>query len=96
MSDMMEKIAAGMNAKLDGGGIEKSIGLAIDGEGRVLIDESGARVCDDDAACNITMSSKTFEGLLNGKVNPMTAVMLGKIKIKGDMSAAMTLSKLLG
>lgn len=96
MSDMMQKIAEGMNAKLAGGGLEKSIGLAIDGAGRVLVDQDGARVSDDPADCEISMKQKTFEGLLSGKVNPMTATMLGKIKLRGDMSAAMSLSKLLG
>lgn len=96
MSEIMEKIAAGMNAKLDGQGLEKSIALEITGEGRVVADGTGARVSDDPADCEVRMKTETFEGLLKGKVNPMTAVMLGKIKVKGDMTAAMGLSKLLG
>lgn len=96
MSDMLTKIAEGMNAKLDGEGLSPSIGLDIDGLGRIFVGDQGAIIGDTDADCEISMKTKTFEGLLSGKVNPMTAVMLGKIKIRGDMKAAMSLSKLLG
>lgn len=96
MSEMLEKIAAKMNEKLDGRGLEKSIALTITGEGRVLADADGARISDDPADCEVRMKAGTLEGLVKGKVNPMTAVMLGKIKVSGDMSAAMSLGKLLG
>lgn len=96
MSDLMQEIANGMNARLDGGGIATSIGLSITDQGRVLVDTAGARVSEDPADCEISMKQKTFEGLVSGKVNPMTATMMGKIKLRGDMSAALSLSKLLG
>jgi putative sterol carrier protein len=34
--------------------------------------------------------------LLSGKLNPMTAFALGKIKVSGDMSVALKLSQLVG
>ena len=48
-----------------------------------------------DADCMITTSMDTFLKLKNGDLNPMMAMMTGKIKIKGDMSIAMKLQSLL-
>jgi putative sterol carrier protein len=48
-----------------------------------------------DADCTIITTMDTLEGLRKGDVNPMMAVMTGKIKIKGDMSVAMQLQSLL-
>lgn len=50
---------------------------------------------DKDAECMISTSMKTFLGLKSGDINPMMAMMTGKIKIKGDMSIAMKLQSLL-
>jgi len=50
---------------------------------------------DKDADCTITTSLETLMGLQSGDVNPMMAVMSGKIKIKGDMGLAMKLQTLL-
>lgn len=50
---------------------------------------------DKDADCTIITTIDTLEGLRSGNVNPMMAVMTGKIKIKGDMGVAMQLQSLL-
>jgi putative sterol carrier protein len=42
----------------------------------------------------ITMSSKDYLDLVNGKLNGQMAFMSGKLKIKGDMSLAMKLQNL--
>jgi putative sterol carrier protein len=47
-----------------------------------------------DADVTITTSAETFEKIRNGEQNPTTAYMTGKLKIKGDMGAAMKLQKL--
>lgn len=95
MSDMITTVIDQMNRRMGDERPAKSIALEIEGEGRILVDEAGARASDDPAACDVRMSVKTFEGLVAGKVNPMTAVMTRKIKVSGDMTAAMGLSKLL-
>jgi len=51
---------------------------------------------DNEADCTISTSMDTLLGLQSGDVNPMMAVMSGKIKIKGDMSLAMKLQSLVG
>ncbi len=66
-------------------------------EGVVMIDESG-KVSNEDkeADCTISTSLSDLQKIISGDLNPMSAVMFGKIKIKGDMSVAMKLQSLMG
>lgn len=48
-----------------------------------------------DADCTIAATEENFTALLQGDLNPMMAVMTGKVKISGDMSVAMKLQNLL-
>lgn len=50
---------------------------------------------DKEASCTITTSKETMIALKNGDLNPMMAVMGGKVKISGDMGLAMKLQSLL-
>lgn len=50
---------------------------------------------DNEADCTITTTIETLEGIRNGSINPMMAMMGGKVKIKGDMGLAMQLQSLL-
>lgn len=50
---------------------------------------------DKEADCVITTSMATMKDLLSGNSNPMMAVMMGKVKIKGDMGVAMKVQSLL-
>ena len=69
-------------------------------EGAVFIDLNGASPqisnADSDADCTIVTSIETMEQLRSGSLNPMLAIMSGKIKVKGDMSVAMKLQSMLG
>ena len=51
---------------------------------------------DNEADCTITTSAATLLELQSGDLNPMMAVMGGKIKIGGDMGLAMKVQSLLG
>ena len=48
----------------------------------------------DGADCTISTSQEVFEKIIAGEQNPTSAYMTGKLKIKGDMGAAMKLQKL--
>lgn len=63
----------------------------IDGTG----DQNVISTEDKEADCTITMGVDTLLKLKSGDLNPMMAVMTGKIKIKGDMGMAMKLQSLL-
>ena len=58
-------------------------------DGSLAVAEGGG-----DADATITTSGETFEKIVAGEQNPTTAYMTGKLKIKGDLGAAMKLQKL--
>ena len=58
-------------------------------DGNLTVAEGGG-----EADATITASGETFQKIVAGEQNPTTAYMTGKLKIKGDMGAAMKLQKL--
>jgi putative sterol carrier protein len=58
-------------------------------DGAVTVDEG-----DTGGDCKISTAAETFEKVVAGEQNPTAAYMSGKLKIKGDMGAAMKLQKL--
>ncbi len=64
--------------------------LYIDGTG----DTNVVTAEDKDADCQVDVGFDDFMSLIKGELNPMAAVMGGKIKIKGDMGVAMKLQSL--
>jgi putative sterol carrier protein len=59
-------------------------------DGIVAVDEG-----DTGGECTISASEDTFERIVDGKQNPLTAYMTGKLKVSGDVSAALKLKTLL-
>lgn len=78
--------------------MDLSIKLNLKGDGIIHVDSKGATnvVSNEDlpADCTITISPDNFQKLVDGKLNPMMAMMTGKLKIDGDMSVAMKLQSL--
>jgi putative sterol carrier protein len=70
----------------------------VDGAGTWLVDVNDGKLTvtegGNEADTTISMSEDNFEQLVSGDLNPTTAYMTGKLKVKGDMSAAMKLQKL--
>ena len=68
-------------------------------EGSVTIDGTGEKTMihqdGGDADCTIVTKLEHLDKLRKGELNPMTAMMTGKLKIKGDMGLAMKLKDLL-
>jgi len=93
MSKVVEAAVAALDEKAKG--FDGTAKFVIEGEGSVYIDETGARAGDDEAEVTLTASRETFEGLLNGEVNPTTAFMTGKLRVDGSMGTAMKLGALL-
>ena len=58
-------------------------------DGTVTVSEGGG-----DADVTIATSQETFQKIIAGEQNPTSAYMTGKLKIKGDMGAALKLQKL--
>lgn len=74
------------------GQIDATLKLKLD-EGIIYVDGTGPTPVvdnvDREADCTIITSSETLYKMKSGKLNPMMAVMTGKVKIKGDMGVAM-------
>ncbi len=71
-------------------GLGKSLKFDLKGDGVILID--GGSVTNEDKPADLTMtiSRDNLVALGAGKLDPMTAVMTGKLKLS-DMAAAMAL-----
>jgi putative sterol carrier protein len=93
---------AGLESKADASklaGMSNSYLFEIEGEGQwfVSVDDGKLSVAEGgsgDPDATISTTSETFEKIVAGEQNPTTAYMTGKLKIKGDMGAAMKLQKL--
>ena len=79
-------------------GMTNSYLFDIDGEGqwRVVVQDGHLNVTEGggDADATISTSSEVFDKIVAGEQNATVAYMSGKLKIKGDMGAAMKLQKL--
>jgi len=80
------------------GGMNNSYLFDIDGAGKwtVRVEDGKVSVTEggEDADAVISASEATFEKIVSGEQNPTSAYMTGKLKVKGDMGAAMKLQKL--
>jgi putative sterol carrier protein len=79
-------------------GMTNSYLFDIEGEGQwlVTVDDGSIGVTEGggEADATIETGAETFQKIVAGEQNPTTAYMTGKLKIKGDMGAAMKLQKL--
>jgi putative sterol carrier protein len=79
-------------------GMNNSYLFDIDGAGtwKVDVQDGSVNVTEGsgDADVTISTSEETFEKMVSGEQNPTSAYMTGKLKVKGDMGAAMKLQKL--
>jgi putative sterol carrier protein len=79
-------------------GMRNSYVFDIEGAGTwtVNVDDGKVTVSEgvSDADCTITTSEETFQRIAAGEKSPTTAYMTGKLKVKGDIGAAMKLQKL--
>ena len=80
-------------------GVNKTYVFDISGAGvwTVTVTDGGVEVTEGDTGgsdVTISSSAENFERILSGEQKAERAYMTGKIKIKGDMGAAMKLQKL--
>ena len=79
-------------------GMNNSYLFDIEGAGQWKVDvrDGAVNVTEGagDADVTITTSEDTFNQIAAGELNPTSAYMTGKLKVKGDMGAAMKLQKL--
>ena len=76
-------------------GLGKTLKLDLRGEGCIFLDGSAVSNEDRDADCTLALSKDDFEDLARGRLDPATAMMRGRLKVRGDMMVAMKLPGLL-
>ena len=76
-----------------------TVKFVVDGDKIVYVDASQQPPHlsreDKPADCTVRISGQTFKDIITGNASAMTAFMLGKIKIEGNMGIAMAISKIL-
>lgn len=95
MSDIVAKAVEKLNERLSGG-FDGSAKFDIDGEGSIIVDDTGARAGDDPADVTLSADTDTFIEILDGSLNPTAAFMSGRLRVDGDMGQAMKLGSALG
>lgn len=90
-----DEIAKEMDKRLSGSGFDRAVKIDLGADGSIMIDGENVSTNGGDADCTISMSKEDFEALAAGDLNPTAAFMQGKMKVDGDMSAAMALSQVL-
>jgi putative sterol carrier protein len=76
-------------------GLAKSLKLDFKGEGFIHVD--GRTVTNDDAPadCTVVIAREDLVAMAKGELDPMAAMLRGKLKIQGDMGVAMQLQSML-
>ncbi len=95
MSEIITRAITALSERLSDG-FEGTAKFEITGEGSIMVDEDGVREGDDEADVTMIASAETFQGIIEGDVNPTMAFMTGKLKVEGNMGMAMKLGAALG
>jgi putative sterol carrier protein len=88
LAELTEKVRGHFQA--GGAGLDRSVRLDLRGEGVIRVEGTEVSNTPDPADLVISVSRKDLEALGRGDLNPMTAVIMGRLKVS-DMGLAMSL-----
>lgn len=91
LADILPKLQQALETRSFDGSLKFDCGE----DGVIVLADGTATDQDQSTDCTLKLSEENLSKLLIGKLNPMTAVMLGKIKISGNPAVAMKLAELL-
>lgn len=95
MSERLQTAAEALRVKMEGSGFRGSVRFDVADEGVIRVEDEQVSTQDAAADCTISASMDTFQELFQGDLDPTSAFMTGKIRIDGDMGAAMRLAQVL-
>ena len=95
MSTSLREIAEMIAPHLAASANERSLKFDCGDDGIMVLDRKEVAMEDRAADCTIKLSLENLKKLLKGELNPMTGVMLGKLKVTGNPTAAMEMAKYL-
>jgi putative sterol carrier protein len=96
----LQEVAAAMTERVSGkaplGGTLK---FDMGEDGSIFIDGDGSSNTvtankNDPARCTITMTADDFKELIQGRLQPTSAFMQGRMRVDGDMTLAMKLGQM--
>lgn len=64
-------------------------------DGVIILEDQTVSNVDRDTDCTIKITTPNLAKLIKGKLNPMTGVVTGKLKVSGDARIALKLGELL-
>jgi len=91
----MQEMAEGIERGLKGKSFEGSLKFDCGADGVIILKDGAVLTQDEPTDCTLKINKENLGKLLTGKLNAMTGVMTGKLKVSGDMGVAMRLAKLL-
>ncbi|MEM9058507.1 MAG: SCP2 sterol-binding domain-containing protein [Pseudomonadota bacterium] len=96
---MLDQLTARVREKFNAtDALTSSVRFAVD-EGSIVIepDKGDAAVHNEevDTKCTIQLSSDDLSQMLDGELDAASAFMMGRLKVTGDMSVAITLSQVM-
>ncbi len=91
LQEIADKIAPHLAASEN----ERSLKFDCGKDGVMVLDGREVAVDDRPASCTIKLSLENLRKLLKGELNPMTGVVMGKLRVSGNPAAAMELAKYL-
>lgn len=94
LAEITTKVAAAVDGD---SGLSEKVKFDFGDEGKLFIDGAAGEVSNEDADADavIKVSLENFKSLATGALDPMQAVMTGKLQVLGDMGVAMKLQSLL-
>lgn len=91
LADILPRLQTALQTKPFEGSLKFDCG----DDGVIVLAGGTATDVDQPTDCTLKLSQDNLVKLLKGKLNPMTALALGKIRISGNPAVAMKLSELL-
>ncbi|MFY0620397.1 MAG: SCP2 sterol-binding domain-containing protein [Pelagimonas sp.] len=91
LAEILAKLQEGLQTRTFEGSLKFDCG----DEGVIVLADGNATDQDQDTDCTLALTADNLVKLLKGQLNPMTAVMMGKIKVSGNPAVAMKLADLL-
>ena len=95
MSEKLQAAAEALRGKIEGSGFQGSVKFDVADAGVIRVKNEEVITDDGPADCTISAAMETFEEMFQGDLDPTAAFMTGKIRIEGDMGAAMRLAQIL-
>lgn len=98
-ADELESLIEESLPKLSG--LKAVVRFDLGGDGQYMVDARSGRAAlitddDTDSDCTIKVSAENLAKLMAGKMDPMLAYAMGRIKVSGKMGVAMALVGAIG